>query len=163
MDDGSKFCVFLPLQDEPADTTYTEITAGHGIRGSECILLADDDETILGLLTHMLENAGYKVITANDGAEAVRVYQARTAEIDLMVLDMMMPEMSGSGVVQEVRQTDPDLPCLLASGYSELNQREGLEVNARTAFITKPFRREELLRAARSLLDGETSGKTDQT
>ena len=160
--EGAKFSIYLPLIEgqAPPETTETDLLGIH--HGRECLLVAEDDETIRDLLVVILERAGYELLTAKDGADAVHVYEMNKSMIDLLVLDVMMPELSGNQVVQKIRDMRPDMPCLLASGYSEdLLSKELIEA-PNTSFIAKPFKSETLLREVRLLLDHQTSGKMNQ-
>lgn len=159
---GAKFCIYLPLIKDLAISEITEPDAQAVHQGRECLLVAEDDETIRELLVMILERAGYELITARDGADAIRVYEMNKAKIDLLLMDVMMPELSGNQVMQKIRDERPDMPCLLASGYSEdLLSKELIEA-PNTSFITKPFKSETLLREVRLLLDHQTSGKMNQ-
>ncbi|MFT7245302.1 MAG: PAS domain S-box-containing protein [Candidatus Azotimanducaceae bacterium] len=160
--EGAKFCIYLPLIEVLALPEVKEADPRALHQGRECLLVAEDDETIRELLVLILERAGYEVLTATDGADAGRVYEKNKAKIDLLVLDVMMPELSGNQVVQKIRDERPDMPCLLASGYSEDLVGKELIESPNTSFINKPFRSEILLGEVRFLLDHQTSGKTNQ-
>lgn len=159
--EGAQFCVFLPLiYDEVLLESEDSDDQEH--LGRECVLVAEDDETIREMLVMMLSSAGYEVLTAVDGAHAMEVFEANKDKIQLLVLDVMMPEMSGHLVMQMIRAEKGQLPCLFASGYSEDQLSEDLLSDDLTSFINKPFRRQTLLREVRMLLDHQTSGKSDQ-
>lgn len=160
--DGAQFYIFLPII-EGIDVPEVDENDHPGpVEGRECLLVAEDDDAIRGLLVMVLERAGYELLTATDGLEAIRVYEKSKDKIDLLVLDAMMPELSGNRVMQKIREERPNMPCLFASGYSEDLLSKELIEGPYTSFITKPFKSETLLREVRMLLDHQTSGNLDQ-
>ena len=113
-------------------------------RGSGAVLVVDDDETVRAVAQQMLERSGFSVLTARDGAEGVSVYRANARQIELVLVDLTMPSLSGEEAFRAMRQVRPDVRVVLMSGYSshELATRLGAEGLA--GFIQKPFRVEEL-------------------
>ncbi|MFT5562526.1 MAG: PAS domain S-box-containing protein [Candidatus Azotimanducaceae bacterium] len=160
--EGTQFSIYLPLIKGQENLPAEESGRDGSDKGRECLLVAEDDEIIRELLVMILERAGYELLTATDGADAIRVYEMNKAKVQLLVLDVMMPELSGTRVMQKIREERPDIPCLLASGYSEDLLSKELIEGPNTSFITKPFKSEALLREVRLLLDHQTSGKLDQ-
>tara|TARA_R110002072_G_scaffold13418_3_gene56148 strand:+ start:31 stop:2844 length:2814 start_codon:yes stop_codon:yes gene_type:complete len=160
--EGAQFCVFLPLLESGLIPQQEEVEPQDIHHGRECVLVAEDDEIIRDMFIMMLTGAGYEVLSAVDGADAMNVYAAHRDKIELLVLDVMMPELSGHRVMKKIRAENPQIPCLFASGYSEDQLDEDLRTQDLTSFITKPFRRQTLLKEVRLLLDHQTSGKSDQ-
>lgn len=114
------------------------------------ILLAEDERPIREGLSDLLLSEGYKVITAANGTEALEVYKAR--EIDLAILDIMMPKLSGYDVCREIRRADPCLPIIfLSAKEEEIDKVVGLELGA-DDYIVKPFGVKELLARIRTVL-----------
>ncbi len=110
-----------------------------------CILVVDDEELVRGMTEQVLRTRGYEVLTAVDGEEALGVYQAWHREIDLVILDMIMPKMSGRETFMEMKKLNPGIKAILSSGFSEDGEaREVLRLGIR-GFVQKPFRMEELL------------------
>ncbi|HEY5957602.1 MAG TPA: ATP-binding protein [Polyangiaceae bacterium] len=124
-------------------------------RGTETILVAEDEPLVLELTRATLVAAGYKVFTAADGQEALDVIDAQSDELDLAVLDVVMPKVSGEIVLHRLRERRPEFPVVFASGYGwNLSSHE--RHHKRTAFLQKPFGREDLLRKVRKVLEGAT-------
>jgi two-component system, cell cycle sensor histidine kinase and response regulator CckA len=121
--------------------------------GHETILLAEDNKAIRLLATNILEASGYKVLTADDGEDALRLYRKHGSEIDLLVLDVLMPKKSGRSVYDEIRSIRPDVRCLFVSGYSANAVHTNFIVEQNLRLIQKPFKNVDLLRAVREVLD----------
>ena len=151
---GTTFKVFLPRVDEPlADEASAVANRGAAPRGSETILLADDEAPILKVAKRILESAGYHVLTAADGAKALEVAAAHTGTIDLLVTDMVMPQLGGRQVADKLRANRPGLRVLYLSGYTDTAAaRQGL-MEPGAAFLQKPFSTDSLVRRVREVLD----------
>ena len=93
--------------------------------GSETILLVDDEDMIRDLCSRILTKAGYSVITASNGREALEVYQQRGSEISLVILDLIMPEMGGKQCLESLLSLDPSVKVVIASGYSANGTDQG--------------------------------------
>ena len=140
---GTTFNFYLPASSQAAEREKP--ARGPDIRrGSGTVLLVDDEESILRIAGEMLRELGYTVIAARSGAEAIAAFSGRSKEIAAVVLDMVMPGMSGGEVFERLRAIDPGVKVLLASGFS-LNGQAG-EILARgcRGFIQKPFNLEQL-------------------
>jgi len=140
---GTTFNFYLPASSQAAERGKP--ARGPDIRrGSGTVLLVDDEESILQIAGEMLRELGYTVIAARSGAEAIAAFSGRSKEIAAVVLDMVMPGMSGGEVFERLRAIDPGVKVLLASGFS-LNGQAG-EILARgcRGFIQKPFNLEQL-------------------
>jgi PAS domain S-box-containing protein len=150
---GTTFSIYLPASEkvpQAQDRTRLQTVMGH-----ETILLVDDETENLKVGRLMLLKLGYRVLVAAGGQEALAVYRDKGAEIDLVILDMIMPGMGGGETFDRLRAMDPDVNVLLASGYS-LNQRAN-QILARgcDGFLQKPFDLPVLSRKLRDLLDQE--------
>jgi two-component system, cell cycle sensor histidine kinase and response regulator CckA len=146
---GSTFRVYLPVgaQTEMKDAAPSTTEVGGG---RETILLAEDDAGVRQVTQRILEKAGYRVLVAESGNEAIATFHAHIAEIDLLLLDVVMPGLNGAEVCEQARRERPELPVIYASGYSDAapcRAERGIE------FIYKPFGRDDLLRAVRDVLD----------
>ena len=148
---GSTFTIYLPATGKPAQRQ--ERRALQALRGHETILLVDDEEEILKVARLMLLKLGYRVLLAAGGQEALEVYRRKQGKLDLVILDMIMPGMSGSDTFDQLRAIDPNVKILLASGYS-LNQRAS-KILARgcDGFLQKPFDLPVLSQKLRRLLE----------
>jgi nitrogen-specific signal transduction histidine kinase/ActR/RegA family two-component response regulator len=125
----------------------------HG--GTETVLLVDDEELIRDFGSRILTKAGYTVITASNGKEALEVYQARREDIDLVILDLIMPEMGGRQCLDSLLSLDPSVRVIIASGYSgDGHSREALAAGAK-GFVSKPYDIRQVLAVVRKGLDSE--------
>ncbi len=152
---GSTFHVYLPASTRTivaTESRYLEVPAG----GTETILVVDDEEVIREVMRRILTSVGYTVLTAENGAQAVDIFRQRREEIDLVILDMIMPEMGGAKTFELLRDIDPEVQALLSTGYSREGQaKELLEVGVR-GFLQKPYTMSEVLRKVRMVLDGNS-------
>ena len=145
---GTSFEIYLPESDR-ADAEATPIVASP-VGGSETILLVEDETSVRDLTRQMLEESGYKVIPAANGNDALRLC-ANPGHIDLMVTDIVMPQMRGVEVARRVARIRPGLRVLLMSGYTD--NLIDLEIGGSIPFLQKPFTLGALLGAVRSVLD----------
>ena len=129
-------------------------------RGSETILLVDDESMVLEVGEQLLERLGYTVITADSGEAALAVYGRQTERIDLVILDMIMPQMSGRELFDELKTINPDVKVLLSSGYSIDGQAGSLISRGCNGFIQKPFSVGDLATKIRQIIDA-SDGSTD--
>ena len=125
------------------------------------VLLADDEETVRSLGRRVLERAGYRVMTASDGKEAVEIFKARSDEIDLVLLDMTMPRLSGAEAYARIRSIRSDVPTLLSSGYNEQDATSRFAGKGLAGFLQKPWTAQDLVEAVERVLgsDGEGEGE----
>ena len=114
--------------------------------------MVDDEPSILQITTEMLETLGYTVITAGDGREALEAYRNHGRHIDLVILDLIMPHMSGAEVFEKLLERNPDIHVLLSSGYSLNGQAQSLLEKGSRGFIQKPYTLVELSRRVRMAL-----------
>jgi len=126
------------------------------LTGEERLLLVEDEEVVRNLAIKILTNAGYRVTACANGPEAVTLYRDKVAEFDLVLLDMMMPNMHGKDVFTAMKQINPYVCALLMSGYSDSNVQEVLDQGIK-GFIPKPFSSRQLLQKIREALDTTTS------
>lgn len=149
---GTTFKVYLPRVDARAPQPLDEGPAPLS-RGTETVLLVEDDASLREILREILATAGYTVLVARDGADALQVVDAHSGPIQLMVTDVIMPGVPGPRVAEVITRTRPETRVLFISGYSEdLVARHGLAGPGR-AHLDKPFGSEALLRKVRELLD----------
>ena len=122
--------------------------------GQGTILLVDDEDMVIDAGQKMLESIGYNVLIAQSGSEALDVYIKQKDEIDLIILDMIMPEMSGGETYERMRNIDAGVNVLLSSGYSINSQVKEILNRGCNGFIQKPFSLKELSIKVRELLEG---------
>jgi ABC-type amino acid transport substrate-binding protein/signal transduction histidine kinase/CheY-like chemotaxis protein len=148
---GSLFKVYLPMTEQKAVKVGVRLE-GAVSGGSETILLAEDDELVRELARKMLERAGYNVLVAVDGEEAIEVFRA-APRVDLLLLDVIMPRLGGHEALDRIRAIRPDVPALFSSGYSENAIHTNFVLHEGLALVQKPYSSDELLRAVRKALD----------
>ena len=148
---GTTFNVYLPGSKKGAEAV-TQVPE-ELIRGTETILLVDDEEVITKVGKEILEALGYGVITASGGREAVEVYRADRQEIALVILDMIMPDLEGGKTFDELKSVNPAVKVILSSGYSLNGEAEGIMRRGCKAFMQKPFNVYALSRTVREVID----------
>jgi CheY-like chemotaxis protein len=117
------------------------------------VLLVDDEAVILQVGEQMLKEMGYKVLVARSGKDAVETFTRHKDEIDLVILDMIMPDMGGGEAYEKIRQADPEVKVLLSSGYSVDGQATEILERGCQGFIQKPFSIKALSSEIREVLD----------
>jgi len=149
---GTTFRVYLPA-DERASKADSSATADVDSRpaGNETILIAEDEESVRRPVIQLLEGAGYKTLAARNGREAIALLDRHLDDVDLIILDVVMPELGGPETWLLMREMRPGLRVIFATGYADERYREHLPPDAEV--LAKPFRAEELLRLVRRRLD----------
>ena len=148
--EGTRFEISLPASRktaEPRQMTVEEFSRGH-----ETVLLVDDEEMIIDVGKRMLEKLGYETLTAMNGTEAIEIFQTQKDKINLVILDMIMPKMSGSETFDRIKKINPAIKVILCSGYSIDGQAADIMNRGCKAFIQKPFNLETLSRHIRAVL-----------
>ena len=121
--------------------------------GTESILLVDDEEMIIEVGQEILQEMGYKVFLARTGREAVEVYKDNRQEIDMVILDMIMPDMGGGEAYDKMKEIHPGVKVLLSSGYSVEGQASEILARGCNGFIQKPFSAKQLSQTIRQILE----------
>jgi PAS domain S-box-containing protein len=155
---GTTFTIVLPAAREAIEHRE-EYTDGPVAGGNGTILVADDEDDVREVMSAMLRSFGYRVIEARNGVEAVELFRERHNDISLVVLDLMMPWMTGDRALSEMRRICPWVPALLASGYDESDRMREIVAEGFKGFIQKPFRRQELGRKIGEILGGRGNGE----
>jgi two-component system NtrC family sensor kinase len=150
---GSTFRVLLRATSQiPAGGASERTATGTG--GGETILLAEDETSLRFIMARMLRKAGYNVLEASDGEEALELFRQNADHIGLTLLDSVMPKVGGRAAFEEIRRHSPQAKIAFCSGYSAVHAGEELPFDDRVPLIRKPFRREVLLKSVRAALDG---------
>jgi len=149
--EGATFKFYLPssakeIKEEKKDQTQI-------IRGPETILLVDDENMIVEVGQEILKALGYEVLVARSGEEAIKIYKEDKVKIDIIVLDMIMPGMSGGETFDRLKEIDPAVKVLLSSGYSIDGMATDILARGCNQFIQKPFNIKELSQKLREVLD----------
>jgi two-component system cell cycle sensor histidine kinase/response regulator CckA len=154
---GTTFRCYFPRSSESLE----EVTAVPGpnrhSRGKETILFVDDEEMIRDLGVQILTMQGYRVLTAGDGPQAIEMFLAGGETVDLVLLDLTMPNMSGLEVLEQMRKINPRVKVVLSSGHRADEAHSQERISGASAFLAKPYRAEVLTRIVREVLDGMPS------
>jgi PAS domain S-box-containing protein len=153
---GSTFRIYLPVPPEDQTPESTD-TQGLAARTGHTILLVDDEPFARDLGKQILGNAGYQVLTASDGREAFGVFGARTNEIDLVILDWIMPNMGGQHCLEGLLMMAPGLPVLVTSGTPPEGWEEAARASGAKELVRKPFSQEDLLGAVQRMLEPDSA------
>jgi CheY-like chemotaxis protein len=121
-------------------------------RAKETVFLIDDDDMIVDVGEHILNNSGYDVVSAKSGKEAIEVYKENHSRIDMVILDMILPDMGGGDTYDRLKEINPEIKVLLASGYDIDYQGRDIMERGCDGFIQKPFNMNELLEKIRGIL-----------
>jgi CheY-like chemotaxis protein len=148
---GTRFSIDFAAATATADTDPVPKTEPEPPGGTETVLVAEDDAAVRELVCELLTEAGYEVIAAEDGPRAVERFEARSDEIDLALLDVVMPGFGGQEVLSRIGTAHPDLRVLFVSGYSDDAVRGRLDPSR--PLLRKPYDRGTLLRRIREILD----------
>jgi CheY-like chemotaxis protein len=149
---GTTFTIYLPASERQV-TPRQQKAADEILTGTETILLVDDEDEVLDVGQKMLEQMGYKVLLSTNGKQAIDIYLANPDDIDLVILDMIMPGMGGGETYDRMKEVNPDVKVLLSSGYSIDGQASKILDRGCNGFIQKPFGMKELSRELREILD----------
>jgi len=150
---GSTFHIYMPLLEKKVAVSESsqedEVFQGEG----ELILIADDEQYVRETTSEVLESMGYRVLLAKDGLEAIEVFKAHQDEVDLAILDVVMPHLGGVELAQRIREVQPDLPIIFATGYDKEHVLGSGEQTPNSEMITKPFQFDILSRIIKDQLD----------
>jgi two-component system cell cycle sensor histidine kinase/response regulator CckA len=147
---GSLFEIYIPAcKKEPK---MEKESPAELQKGNETVLLVDDEDLIADVGNQMLKKLGYEVLLARGGEEATEVYKQNQDRIDMVILDMIMPDMSGGETYLKLKQINPEIKVLLSSGYSLNTQASEILKQGCDGFIQKPFDLEELSQRIREIL-----------
>ncbi len=150
-DKGTEFRIYFPVSSKPPIHENITTRNSEKYKGSGTILVADDEESILVLSRTILEKAGFRVITAINGKDAIKKFTDHSDEIDLVLLDMTMPEKNGVEVMKVIKKIKPGIKAVLSSGYNKNNNYEDLFEQGFSNFLGKPYTPEMLIEVIRKI------------
>jgi CheY-like chemotaxis protein len=150
--EGTRFDIYLPRHREPVPPSAEPASQRKPAGGDETILLADDETLVRNLGRNILESFGYRVLPAGDGQQAIDLYRRESSHIDLVILDLTMPRLSGREALRQLLEINPEIRVVFVSGYScehlSAEDREHI-----LGFVSKPYRPEDLAHIVRAALD----------
>jgi PAS domain S-box-containing protein len=149
---GSRFDILFPIMERQSVSETEELKALP--TGNECILLVDDEDSLIDLGTNMLKKLGYRVKTSIRPVEALDMFRADPDKFDLVISDMTMPSMTGDILSAELRQIRDDIPIIICTGYSERINEQKAKTLGIQGLIMKPFTIRRLAKSVRKVLDG---------
>ena len=150
---GASFKIYLPRVAAETEDVMKSKTHRGDYKGTETVLLVEDEEGIRELLTEYLRGSGYSVLSAKDGSEALGMATACKGDIHIVVADVVMPNMGGRELAAKLRSSHPHIKVLFISGYAEYTPIQNRENNRSEAFLQKPFALESLCRRMREVLE----------
>lgn len=150
---GTAFHIYLPASSKTPHKKKPDILSAKNRTGNETILLVDDEKVITDVTGAMLKKLGYKVLIAFDGEEAVSLYQEQGNQIDLVIMDVVMPGMGGGEAIDLIRAINPTVKVILCSGYSMNGAVKAIMDKGVETFLKKPFRMDDFSRKIREVLD----------
>jgi len=149
--EGTTFNIYLPTSEK--EGMEEEELPEELLKGTETILLVDDEDMIIDVGQGMLKALGYTVLVARGGKEAIELYRANKDNIDMVILDMIMPQIGGGKAYDRMKKINPDIKVLLSSGYSINGQAEEILDRGCDGFIQKPFNMSQFSQKIREILD----------
>jgi two-component system cell cycle sensor histidine kinase/response regulator CckA len=157
--EGTTFRIFLPRHipvagelTEPAQPDKAAQAKGADLTGRGTILLVEDEEGLRGLNARGLTSRGYTVLEAGNGVEAIEVIEQRGGDVDLVVSDVVMPEMDGPTLATRLREINPGLKIIFVSGYAEDAFDKNLPDDVKFNFLPKPFTLKQLVAAVKDTM-----------
>jgi two-component system NtrC family sensor kinase len=150
---GTTFKIYLPLIKSEIEEKVSVMPAAYPEGGTETVLVAEDDQAVRKLTMNVLERFGYKVIAAEDGEDAVEKFRENKGDIQLLLLDVIMPKKNGKEVYEEIKKINPRIKTIFLSGYTaNLIHKKGI-LEEGINFMLKPVSPKELLKKVREALD----------
>ncbi|MCP4217531.1 MAG: response regulator [bacterium] len=158
LEKGTVFKIYLPPEKGTLEKRDESSGDAEILGGSGCVLVVDDEDIMLAMTVEMLSDAGYEVLTAKNGLEAVELYKKNPGNIDLVLLDMVMPRLNGKDTFYVLKDINPEVKVLLTSGYTKDSELVELRRNGVCGYIQKPFRGSQLIRQVNDILGSSQDG-----
>jgi hypothetical protein len=150
---GASFSILLPRVAGGGEAAPMESGLRQAVGGSGIVMIVEDEPAVRRLAKDVLVTAGYTVLEASNGKEALELSEAHDEPLHLLLTDVVMPGMNGRDLARRMLETRPGLRVLFTSGYTDLTVVEEALADPRTAFLQKPFSPPRLTQAVRDLLD----------
>lgn len=152
--EGSTFDIYLPLEETNTELIDDDIE-DQTLSGSGTILIVDDEEIVRNILERILNSLGYRTVTATNGVEATEYYAQHAQDVDLVILDMIMPKMGGRECYQKLKMINPRIKAILSTGYGLDGKAQALLDDGVQGFVQKPYRVDLISKAVANVLKGE--------
>ncbi len=149
--EGTTFNIYLPASEKEVDKEKK--SQEEVLKGAETVLLVDDEDMIVEVGQEIIENLGYEVLISKSGNEAIEIYKKNYDRIDMVILDMIMPEMGGGETYDKLKEINPGIKVLLSSGYSIDGEATKILERGCNGFIQKPFYMADFSKNIREILD----------
>jgi CheY-like chemotaxis protein len=149
---GTTFKIYLPRSEDAVRAIQRDTIRIEDLRGTERVLLVEDEDPVREVSARLLKRAGYTVVDSKDGQRALDEFDRHHAAFDIVITDMAMPGMGGRELAQRLRSRSPDIPIVFMSGYTDDEELRSSLVDSRALFIEKPFTPELLLSKVREAL-----------
>jgi PAS domain S-box-containing protein len=153
---GTTFRIYFPVPDESSSEAPAPVhgAAEEKVRsGEEMLLVVDDEESLLETTKILMEQYGYRVLTAESGETAIEIFKREKTKISLVILDLLMPGMGGLKCLDALLKIDPGVKVIISSGYMESSRQREVTAKGAAGFIQKPYRRPDILNLVRRVLD----------
>jgi len=151
-DKGACFRIYLPVLKGGKEQAILDDSESHVLGSGECILLVDDEETIINIGKDVLESLNYQVLVGKDGYEAIEIYKTHGDKIKLIIMDIVMPRMGGVDAASAIQEINPEAKIIFSSGYDRTQTLMNQKLPEHCLFISKPFTISALSRAINRLL-----------
>jgi PAS domain S-box-containing protein len=159
---GTTLTTYWPQVDEPVASVSAGRSSVRSLRGSETVLLVEDEGGVRELVRKILERYGYRVLPARDAAEAIAIEEGHQGVIHVLLTDIVMPGLNGPDLAQRLVRRRPTMPVIYMSGFANHAAVEFGSVSERTCFLQKPFPAERLVTAVRECLDRQTGSQSQE-
>jgi len=157
---GTTFTLYFPCAEGAKESSPAPAAPAEALRKGT-VLVVDDEEVVRGFLSRVLSQEGVEVLQAEDGAEALTIFEAKAESIDLVILDMIMPGMKGEEVLGRLRDRRRSARVVISSGFMSEEQREKLKEHGVQGFLDKPYGEAEVIGMVRSILGGSKDDRTE--
>lgn len=151
-EEGTTFRILFPRMDNDGFKPAQNPRAPTTLQGQRTILVIDDEKTVLNVTKLMLERYGYTVLIANDGSEGINIFRSHANDVDLILLDLTMPDMDGEETFHKIYSIRQDIKIILTSGFHNLAVTQRLRQAGLAGFMQKPYNPQELLEALRGAM-----------
>jgi signal transduction histidine kinase/CHASE1-domain containing sensor protein/ActR/RegA family two-component response regulator len=159
---GTTFYVYLPITNEtPTEIDIAAVSEYENKKGA-VVLLVEDEENIREMNASLLEDAGYSVVKASDGKEALKIFKAKESSFDILILDIIMPEMTGTELYKQITKLHKDIPVLFVSGYAADSTQIEFLIQQGVGFLQKPFGSKEFLDKVNHILNKTKDDNKDE-